>query len=237
MNYILLQLGPASVWEKLLFGEEDSNFLLEVALRSSIMFIVILISLRVLGKRGVTQLSVFELIVILSLGSAAGDASLYKDVGLLPASLVFATIVLLYKIIIRIIGKSKSVEIFLEGKPVYLIKDGKFSIKDFDKEDLAYDEFFSEMRLKGVSHLGQVDKAIIETNGQISLFFYPDEEVKFGLPILPNDFNQQFAKINREDIYSCIYCGNTKSLTPGVHRCEICGNDCWVKSKIDKRVV
>ena len=67
-------------WENLLLGERDWQFLLMVALRTAAMFLVILIGLRMLGKRGVSQLSVFELGVIVGLGSAAGDPMFYKDV-------------------------------------------------------------------------------------------------------------------------------------------------------------
>lgn len=72
---------------------EDWSFLPETVLRSLIMFIVILISLRLLGKRGVKQLSIFELVVIIGLGSAAGDPMFYKDVGILPAIIVFSMVV------------------------------------------------------------------------------------------------------------------------------------------------
>lgn len=77
-------------WKMLLLGEENWSFLLETAFRTLIMFIVILLGLRMLGKRGVKQLSVFELGVIIGLGSAAGDPMFYKDVGLLPGIIVFS---------------------------------------------------------------------------------------------------------------------------------------------------
>jgi uncharacterized membrane protein YcaP (DUF421 family) len=66
----------------------EVEFLPEVALRTFFMFFVILTSLRILGKRSVAQLSVFELGVIIGLGSAAGDPMFYKDVGLLPGVVV-----------------------------------------------------------------------------------------------------------------------------------------------------
>lgn len=79
-------------WQTLLLGSETWEFLPEAAFRSFIMFLVILFSLRVLGKRGIKQLSVFELGVIIGLGSAAGDPMFYKDVGLLPGMVVFCIV-------------------------------------------------------------------------------------------------------------------------------------------------
>src|SRR5215210_2054840 len=129
----LLQNQPFSLKE-LLMGKEDWNFLFETALRSLIMFFMILVGLRLLGKRGVKQLSIFELVVIISLGSAAGDPMFYKEVGILPAVIVFAIIVACYTLIVYLVGKNKRFEKILEGKPVCLIKDGVFSIVNFSNE-------------------------------------------------------------------------------------------------------
>ena len=87
-----------SFWEALLFGTEKADFLVEVIARTVIMFLVIIIGLRFLGKRGVKQLSVFELVVIIGLGSAAGDPMFYKEVGLLSALAVFVCVIFCYKI-------------------------------------------------------------------------------------------------------------------------------------------
>ena len=144
-------------WHQFLLGNESWVFLKETALRTVIMFVVIVISLRLLGKRGVKQLSIFELVVIIGLGSAAGDPMLYKDVGIIPAIISFAIIIILYKIITYTVGKNKKFEILVEGRSVYLIKQGAFSIDNFSKEALGEDEFFSELRLKGVEHLGRRD--------------------------------------------------------------------------------
>ncbi|MBO6200382.1 MAG: DUF421 domain-containing protein, partial [Chryseobacterium sp.] len=155
--------------KQILLGSEEWSFLLETILRTSIMFFIIIFGLRLLGKRGVKQLSVFELVVIIGLGSAAGDPMFYKDVGIMPALVVFTMIISLYSVITYIISKSKKFEKLVEGKPICLIDQGIFCIKDFKKETLGEDEFFSELRLKGVSHLGQIDKAIEEISGEISV--------------------------------------------------------------------
>src|SRR6187431_103897 len=119
----ILQAGQSFEWQKFLLGEEEWMFLPEVVFRSIIMFVVALTALRILGKRGVRQLSVFELVVIITLGSAAGDPMFYKDVGILPALGVFIVIVSLYYFVTYLVGKSKRFEHLIEGKPVCLIQD------------------------------------------------------------------------------------------------------------------
>jgi uncharacterized membrane protein YcaP (DUF421 family) len=224
-------------WKELLLGSEEWNFLPEVGIRTLIMFTIILVGLGILGKRGVKQLSVFELVVIIGLGSAAGDPMFYKDVGLIPAFIVFAIVISLYSWVTHWVGRSKKIERLIEGKPICLVEEGRFAVDNFSKEALGQDEFFSELRLKGVSHLGQVENAIIETNGGISVFFYPDEEIKYGLPIMPESLDHQLKKINKAAYYSCVFCGDTKKLEPASHHtCPTCKKDKWIEASNKKRV-
>ncbi|MGA9650441.1 MAG: DUF421 domain-containing protein, partial [Pedobacter sp.] len=84
-------------WTKMMVGEEKWGFLIEIAIRTILMYFIILIGLRLLGKRGVRQLSVFEMVVIISLGSAAGDPMFYKEIGLMVPIAIFAIIVGAYR--------------------------------------------------------------------------------------------------------------------------------------------
>ncbi len=220
-----------------LLGGEEWTFLGETFLRSLIMFIVLLTALRLLGKRGVKQLSVFELVVIIGLGSAAGDPMFYKDVGLLPAILVFAMVIGLYRFITHLVNKSKRIERLIEGMPVCLIENGRFAIENFEKETVAQDEFFAELRMASVMHLGQIEKAYIETNGSISIYFYEDEKVKYGLPILPHLFKTKIRLIKKECLYACTFCGEVQKLVPAkTHACPVCTKDEWVEAINRKRV-
>ncbi len=233
----LLQTSNGFSWKKLLLGSEDWSFLAETVLRTSIMFVIILIALKILGKRGVKQLSVFELVVIIGLGSAAGDPMFYKDVGILPAFIVFFMIIALYSLITYLVGKSKKFEKIIEGKPVYLIQNGVFCIENFKKETLGEDEFFAELRMAGISQLGQIEQAIVEVSGNLSLFYFNDDKVKYGLPIMPGIFDTQAEKIVETNIYSCSFCGFTEEIQPvSKHHCPSCKKTYWIISSNKKRV-
>ncbi|RZJ67559.1 MAG: DUF421 domain-containing protein [Flavobacterium sp.] len=222
-------------WETMLKGSEDWGFHGEIIIRTFLMYLVILFALSILGKRGVKQLSVFELVIIIGFGSAAGDPMFYKDVGILNAITVLLLIVLLYKITTHLVFKSSAIEKFIEGEPICLVDDGKFSISNFDKEPLGYDEFFSEMRTKSVSHLGQIEQAIIEVTGEISIYYYEDKDVKYGLPILPSLYAEKHKQILSSGMYSCSFCGFTEKLAATDHHiCPECRKDEWVTS-INKR--
>lgn len=224
-------------WKEFLMGQEEWSFLLEIVLRTFIMFLTIIISLRILGKRGVKQLSLFELVVIIGLGSAAGDPMFYKEVGIASSVIVFMVIILLYTSVTYIIGKSKFFEKLLEGTSICLIEKGEFSIENFKKENLGSDEFFAELRLKGISHLGQIEKAIEEVSGEISVFYFEDQEVKFGLPIMPGSLENPLKSINSKGFYSCTFCGHTEEKDTGnAGRCCKCEKDKWVGASNRRRV-
>lgn len=215
-------------WNRLLFNELPEIFLLEVIFRSTVMFTILLLTLKLAGKRGVKQLSIFETVIIIALGSAAGDPMFYEDVGIIPAAIVFMVIIILYRAVTWLTGKSKRFEEFIEGKTECLINEGKFSISSFKKETLAQDEFFSELRVRSIEHLGQVKHAFIEPSGEVSVFFYEDKDVKYGLPILPALFNDKSKTILNNGIHACTFCGHTEEQKPGTAKCKICQKEEWV---------
>lgn len=224
-------------WKELLLGQEEWPFILEIVIRTVIMFITIVVGLRVLGKRGVKQLSIFELVVIIGLGSAAGDPMFYKEVGVVSSIIVFAVIICLYTVITYLIAKNKKFEELIEGKCICLIDDGEFSIENFKKENLGSDEFFAELRLNGVSHLGQVEKAIEESSGEISVFFFEDEKVKYGLPTMPGSLENPLKTIPKKGYYSCTFCGYTEEKQPGnAGSCKKCDKTNWVLASNRLRV-
>ena len=217
-------------WDRLLFNDLPLHFLFAVIFRTTVMFIILLLTLKFTGKRGVKQLSIFETVIIIALGSAAGDPMFYEDVAIIPAVIVFTVIILLYRLVTWLTGKSKKFEEFIEGKTECIISEGKFSIETFKKESLAQDEFFSELRIKSVEHLGQVKNAFMETTGEISVFYFEDAAVKAGLPILPSAFNSKNKTIISEGLYACAFCGNTETLSIGTAKCNVCKKDEWVKA-------
>jgi uncharacterized membrane protein YcaP (DUF421 family) len=224
-------------WHRLLLGEEDWYFLAEVALRSIVMFAVTLATMRIIGKRGIMQ-GVFEIALIITLGSAAGDPMFYSKVGLLPAILVFLMVIVLYKVVNYFIARYKILERAIEGKPMKLITDGKFEIENFNKGSMSKYEFFSDLRLRNVSQLGQVRIAYVEASGKISVIFFEDKAIRYGLPITPEELLQIHTTIKKEAIYSCSWCGHTLLLQPSTDpACPVCSKKLWVVSSNERRIL
>ena len=127
---------------------------------------------------------------------------------------VFVIVFLFYRIVIFIITKSDKAEIVLEGGPVYIIRHGVLCLKELEGDEMGTDEFFAELRVLNVRHLGQIEYAILEANGKVSVFYQPDDEVVPGLPILPDQLADFCESIEEKGVYSCARCGFTKELDP-----------------------
>lgn len=223
-------------WQELLLGGEDWSFLAETVLRTTIMFTVIVVSLRLLGKRGIKQLSVFELGVIIGLGSAAGDPMFYKDVGLLPGILVFTMVISLYRLITYLINRSRRFETLVEGHPTCIIKDGEFIVENFKKEPIAFDELFTQLRLHSIAHLGQVEQAVLENNGEVSVYYFEEKDLRYGLPILPDTPEYNTHSLPQDGMYACTHCGRPQALkSAGAAPCVRCGKNNWKQASKRKR--
>jgi uncharacterized membrane protein YcaP (DUF421 family) len=222
--------------KSLFFGQEEWHFLLNTFVRTTIMFLVILIGLRLLGKRGIHQLSVFELGVIIGLGSAAGDPMFYREVGILPSVVVFVVVISMYRLVTYLIGKSDRFEKLIEGKATYILRDGVV-LDTFKNQPLGHDEFLSTLRQNHVYHLGQVETVIIEGDGQLSIYYYPDDQVRYGLPILPDVLDTYSTSIAAKGTYACLSCGYTENLEPSTsYCCPRCKSNKCVKALNGKRV-
>ena len=129
-------------------------------------------------------------------------------------------------------------EDLLEGKPVVIIEDGELAWEKLNQSNMTEFEFFMELRLNGVEQLGQVRLAILETNGQISVYFFEDSEVKPGLSILPKYCTQRYKVVPEAGEYSCVRCSEVITMKAGDRQaCPRCKNPEWSKASRAKRVV
>jgi len=158
--------------------------MLIVVVRTLILYIVVIVALRLMGKREIGQLQPFELVVILMISELAAVPS--ENVGvpllsgiipilvLLSASLTFAYISL----------KSEKARDIICGKPSILIDRGKISEKELRKNCYNISDLLEELRLNNIPNIADVEFAILENNGQISVF--PKVQKR---PTIPEDFN------------------------------------------------
>lgn len=205
----------------------EAEFLLEILYRTCVMFLVILLVLRLSGRRGVRQLTLFEVAIILGMGSAAGDPMFQEEVPLLYGITVLVTIVLLYKGITLLSARWKFLHETLEGKSMVIVQDGVFDIKHEKDSDFSQMEFFAELRNQSVEHLGQVRYALLETDATLSILYYADEDVKYGLPLFPDKY-KQLTTLPDNKPCACMFCGKIEQQLSAVDMiCPRCNHHEW----------
>ncbi|WP_313084769.1 YetF domain-containing protein [Pseudomonas sp.] len=215
-------------WQRMLLDDFPLLFLAEVALRALFAFVFVFLFLKISGRRGIRQLSLFELVVILTLGSAAGDVSFYEDVPMLPVAAVFVTLLALYRLTVWVMTRSERFSNWMEGKPVTIIKDGLYELNSLDRLNISSDEFFMELRQHGVDHLGQVRLGILETDGNVSLFFTDAHAVRPGLSVLPIEHRPTHRQVPASGLYACTRCGRPQVIEARQQAtCPRCSHEHW----------
>ncbi|WDF70489.1 DUF421 domain-containing protein [Sphingobacterium oryzagri] len=221
--------------EKLLVGGAELDFLSEIVWRTIIMFILILAILRLSGRRGVRQLTLFEVAIIISLGSAAGDPMFQEEVPVVYSIVVFTCVMAVYKLVTWAASRLQFVAKVLEGEAMTIVKDGVFDVKSENRHDFSKMEFFAELRNLSIEHLGQVKEGILEVDGTMSVLFYADEEVRYGLPLFPSQY-KKLDDLSVAGPFACMYCGCVQQeVTAADQQCCRCKRDRWTLARNTKR--
>lgn len=222
-------------WASIFIHDTTWTFAVEIVIRVIVMFSMIILFLRFTGKRGVRQLSIFELTIILSLGSIAGDPMFTKDLPIIQALLIMSIVISLYRLSTWLMMKYQPFENFLEGKSLYIVEDGLLVLEKIKEGKMSHDEFFAEMRQQGIEHLGQVRVGLLETDGDFSILLFAHDKVRYGLPIFPRQY-QAVDQVEVGQRYACMYCGYVEKIVVSDELCCRCQNKCigWAKALNNK---
>lgn len=154
---------------RIVFGDFPAIFYLEVGLRSTLVFVYALFLIRYMGKRNLSQLSAFDFVIILALGSAVGDPMFYDDVPILPALMAVTVVVAMNIGLARATRVHPAFEAVMESSPRLVVRTGVVIGEALKKETLSEAELFELLRLAGVTRLEDVEAAILETSGRLSV--------------------------------------------------------------------
>lgn len=151
--------------------------------RSIILYIIVLIVMRIMGKREIGQLQPFELAIAIMIADLASipmtDIGIPISNGIIP---IFGLLVM--HIIISVLNlKSRKIKELICGKPTILIYQGKIDEKQLKKERYTVSELQEKLRSSNVMDLGDVEYAILETSGDITVIQKPDKRAA-----TPEDF-------------------------------------------------
>ncbi len=143
--------------------------LIVIVIRSLISFIVLLLLTRLMGKRQVSQLTFFDYIVGITIGSIAAEMSFDQNVRIINGITSLLIWGLIPFILAIISLKSRIFQQLIDGKPTIIIKNGEILEKSMKKVFLSIDELMLLLREKNIFKISDVEIAILETNGQLSV--------------------------------------------------------------------
>lgn len=154
-----------------------------VLFRTLLFYVIITVVYRFMGKREVGELSIMDLIVsILIAELAAISIDKYKS-NLLITIIPICVLVLVQIVIAKISLKSPNVREKIEGVPSVIINRGKINFKEMLKQRYNLDDLLTQLREKGIRSIDEVDYAILETSGKLSVFEKGNNK-NFPLPVI-----------------------------------------------------
>ncbi len=159
-----------------------------IFVRTIILYVLVLFVIRFMGKREIGQMQPFELVIAIMIADLAstpmGDIGTPLLYGIIP----ILSLLMLHIIISILNLKSIKIREIICGKPKILIYRGKIDEKAMVDENFTINELQERLRVNNISNIGDVEFAILETSGQISVVLKPEKRA-----LCPKDFNIDVA--------------------------------------------
>jgi uncharacterized membrane protein YcaP (DUF421 family) len=147
---------------------------MDIVLRATAMFVVLYLLVRLLGKRELSQLTPFEMVVLVVMGDLIQQGVTHNDFSVTGAALAIFTFAFWGLVLSWVTYLSPWAEKLLDGHPRIIIQEGELLTDSLRRDRLTRAEVESEMRLAGIASMKEVAWAILEPQGKIS-FIRKDE--------------------------------------------------------------
>jgi uncharacterized membrane protein YcaP (DUF421 family) len=214
--------GPIELgdWGRILRGDNPWSFLLEAILRIAVLYVLLLVSLRVMGRRMSSQLSRNELLALVSLAAAIGPAMQSPDQGLLPPLIIAIWVVSFQRVIAFATFRSQRFEDAMNGVVTPLVSAGRVDLARLRSEAISLERLRSQLRVSGILNLGKVERVYFEPGGAFSVVSREQEQP--GLSLAPSwDPELRARQKDVPGAFACSSCGNVVE-SKSMARCPAC---------------
>jgi uncharacterized membrane protein YcaP (DUF421 family) len=141
----------------------------QIVVRSAVVYLFLLVVLRLMGKRQIGQLAPFDLVLILVLSNAVQNAMNGGDNSVLGGLTAASTLFVLNSAVAVVTARSKKAEALIEGHPLVLIHNGKLYDEMLKRANMTRHELNAALRQAGCGCVDDVQYAVLENNGAISV--------------------------------------------------------------------
>ncbi len=165
------------------FNSSTPITMLEIAARTTIVYIFLIVGLRLTGKRELGQLNPLDLVLILVISNAVQNAMTGPDTSVTGGIVAAITLLIINQILTYFRDHNERAGQFLEGSPVLLVHDGKFVTEHLIHEHITEDDVMQALREHGVDKVGDCQSAVLEVDGTISVINKNDQTKPSNLPM------------------------------------------------------
>lgn len=212
---------------RIFVGEVPGSFYIELIIRSIVIFLLLILSMRFMGKRMSGLLGRNELVAMVSLAAAVGIPLMSPDRGILAALIIAFVVIYIQRWVSARAAKSQKFEKDVFGNLDLLVKDSVIDLETMKKVRVTRERLVGQLRASGIKQLGTVKRFYIEASGFFTLI--ENDKPTPGLSVLPRwdkEFNERFHP--SEDTMVCETCGTTKKKPfPPNTKCPHCKNVKW----------
>jgi uncharacterized membrane protein YcaP (DUF421 family) len=213
-------------WGRIFIGDVPPEFFIEILIRVAFVYLLLMLSMRLLGKRMASQLTRTELAAIVSLAAAVGVPILSPDRGLLPAIVIAIVVVGINKLIATLSAVNRKVEVATQGTLNVLVKDSVLDQKAMMKTRISKERIMAQLRAEKIMHLGEVQRLYMEANGAFTVI--KTDKPKPGLPVLPESDVAFLKELKPNGILVCHVCGKENASKRKDALCPNCHHQNWV---------
>lgn len=158
--------------------------IIKVLIRTIFFYFFAMVMFRIMGKREVGQLGVIDLVVSILIAELIAISIENLEDSLWNTIVPIAALVLLELSLAFISLKSKKFRTFFDGKPSLIIDKGKVNYKEMVRQRYTIDDLLFELRQKGIKSVEDIDYALLEANGKLSIFKKNMFDKNYPLPVI-----------------------------------------------------
>ena len=160
-----------------------------VLIRTIILYLLVILSMRLMGKKQIGELEPFELAITIMISELASLPMQYSRIPLLHGIVPILTLLILQNLFSLIQLKSEKIRSLINGEPSILIEKGKIDFQELKNQRFNINDLMEELRLQGYYDLENIEYAILETSGQLSIIPKTEES-----PVTKKDLSLQFTQ-------------------------------------------
>lgn len=205
---------------------------INILIKTTIIYFFILFILKIMGKREIGQLSLFDFVILLLIADVAVMGIDNEEVPFYYFLLAICILAVIQKLLSFILLKVPVFRDFFDGKESFIIIDGKVNIKEMRRQNYNFNDLVVQLRLKNIKSLSEVQYLILETNGEISVFKYNESFINSNIKSKQND-STIIKENNNYFIYPFPIILSGRLCVSNIKLLNL--NESWVKKKIREK--